>query len=151
MWANAAITETHHQAAASNTDKPYIVIPARCNQETLVHPNPDSLPSNNTSDETIETINRTLQNSEVVAVQRLKNGDIVITFKKEMTEYKKGDDWVIEVFKARATCACHEIMMLAKGLPNRNITRAHTDLERLFEDLKRKKIPNITRIKLRHI
>ncbi len=81
----------------------------------------------------------------------MKSGDIVIIFKEETTEYKKGNDWIIEVFGAQATYTYHEIVVLAKGLPNRDIIRAYTDPERLFEDLKRKNIPNIIRIKLRCI
>ncbi len=68
-----------------------------------------------------------------------------------MTEYKKGDNWVIEVFGIRTIHIYHKIVVLAKGFPNRNITRVHKDLERLFEDLKRKNISNITRIKLKYI
>ncbi len=66
-------------------------------------------------------------------------------------EYKKGDDWIIEMFGAWVICVCCKIMVLAKGLSNRDITRVHTDPERLFEDLKRKNIPSIIRIKLRYI
>ncbi len=86
-----------------------------------------------------------------MVVQRLKSGDIVITFKEETMEYKKGDDWVIEMFRIRVTYTCCEIMVLTKGLPNRDIIRAYMDPERLFEDLKRKNTSNIIRIKLRCI
>ncbi len=81
----------------------------------------------------------------------MKNDNIVITFKEEMMEYKKGDDWITEVFGTRATCTYREIMALTKGLLNKDIIRAHTDPERLLEDLKRKNISSITRIKLRYI
>ncbi len=66
-------------------------------------------------------------------------------------KYKKDDNWVIKVFRARAIYVCRKIVVLVKGLLNRDITRAHMDPERLFEDLKRKNISNITRIKLRYI
>ncbi len=129
-----------------------MVIPARYNRKTLVYPDSDTtLPSNSISGETVEAINKIFQNSEIVVVRRLKSSDIVITFKEKAMEYKKEDDWVIEMFGIRATRTCCEIVVLAKGLPNRNITRAYTDLERLFEDLKRKNTPNITKIKLRYI
>ncbi len=81
----------------------------------------------------------------------MKSGDIVIIFKEEAMEYKKGDDWIIEIFGARVTCICRKIVVLTKGLPNRDIIRVYMDPERLFEDLKRKNTPNITRIKLRYI
>ncbi len=84
-------------------------------------------------------------------IQRLKSGDIVITFKEETTEYKKGNNWVIKIFKVQATYIYYKIMMLVKGLSNKNITKAYTDPERLFEDLKRKNIPSIIRIKLKYI
>ncbi len=80
------------QVFVSNINKPYMVIPTRYNQETFIYPNPDVLPSNSISDETIETINKILQNSEVITIQRLKNGDIVITFKEKVIKYKKGND-----------------------------------------------------------
>ncbi len=81
----------------------------------------------------------------------MKSGDIVITFKEEVMEYKKGNDWIIEVFGARAMHICCEIVVLAKGLPNRDIIRTYMDPERLFEDLKRKNTSNITRLTLEHI
>ncbi len=46
---------------------------------------------------------------------------------------------------------CREVVVLAKGLLNRDITRAHTDPERLFENLKRRNISDIIRIRLRCI
>ncbi len=146
------MTGVYRQVPASGTGEPCMVIPARYNRETLVYPDPDTiLPSNSISDETVEAINRAFWNSETITIRRLKNGDIVITFKEEVTEYKKENDWIIEMFGTRVTYICCEIVVLVKGLSNRDIIRAHTDLERLFEDLKRKNTPNITRIKLRHI
>ncbi len=129
-----------------------MVISARYNRETLVYPDLDTtLPSNSISGETVEIINRTFWSNEAVVVRRLKSGDIVITFKEEAMEYKKGDDWITEMFRVRVTHICCEIVVLAKGLPNRDITRAYINPERLFENLKRKNISNITRIKLRRI
>ncbi len=150
-WANIATASTHHQAPGNDTSEPHIVILARCNREALMHPDPDTLTSNNTPNTTIETINKTLTSNKAMAIQRLKSNDIVITFKKEATEYKKRNNWITEVFKTRATHTYHKIVMLAKGLPNRDITRAHIDLERLFENLKRRNTPDITRIRLRYI
>ncbi len=83
----------YRQTSASDTGEPYIVILARYNRKTLVYLDLDTtLPSNNILGETVEAINRTFWNNEVVVIWRLKSGDIVITFKEEMTEYKKGDD-----------------------------------------------------------
>ncbi len=74
-------------------DEPYMIILIKYNWETFIYPDLNiTLPSNNISDETVETINRTFQNNEVVTIWRLKNDNIVITFKEEMMEYKKGDD-----------------------------------------------------------
>ncbi len=87
------MVEMHCQISVNNINKSYIVISIRYNQETFIYPDPDTtLPSNNISDETVKIINRIFWNNEVVAIWRLKNGDIVITFKEEMIEYKKGDD-----------------------------------------------------------
>ncbi len=149
---NVATTETYYQTSASDIDKLYMIIPARYNQEILVHPNLDTiLPSNNISDKTIETINRMFRNNETITIQKLKSGDIVITFKEEIMKYKKENDWIIEIFRTQTTHIYHKIIILTKELPNKDITKAHMDLERLFEDLKRKNISNITRIKLRYI
>ncbi len=46
---------------------------------------------------------------------------------------------------------CREIVMLMKGLLNRDIIRVYTDPERLFENLKRRNTSGITRIRLRCI
>ncbi len=131
--------------------EPYMVIPTRYNREALVYPDLDTLISNNIPNATVEAINITFTSSETVAIQRLKSSDIVITFKEEVIEYKKGDNWVTELFGAWAMHVCCEVVMLAKGFPNRNMTRAHTDLERLLENLKRRNISDIIRIRLRHI
>ncbi len=93
IWANFAVAGAHRQVPTGSTGEQHMVIPARCNRETLIHPDLDTtLPSNNIPDETIEAINRMLQSSETVAIQRLKNGNIVITFKEKAMEYKKGDN-----------------------------------------------------------
>ncbi len=67
-WANVAATDMHHQAPDSDTDEPHMVIPARCNREALVHPDPDILTSNNTPNTTVKAINITLTNSKTMAV-----------------------------------------------------------------------------------
>ncbi len=67
-WTNIAMTGTHRQIPANGMGEPYMVILVRHNRKTLVYPDPDILPSNSISGETVETINRTLQNNEVVAI-----------------------------------------------------------------------------------
>ncbi len=89
---NVATIDTYRQTSGNNVGEPYIIILARYNREALIYPDLDTLTSNNISNITIETINITLTNNETIAIQRLKNGDIVITFKKEVTEYKKKDN-----------------------------------------------------------
>ncbi len=148
-WANVAAAGTHRQLPDGGAGEPRLVIPARHNREALVHPDPDTLPASSTPNETVDAINRTLQNSKAVVIRRLKSGSVVVTFKEGATEYKKGENWITEVFGASATHACREIVVLAKGLPNRDITRAYTDPEGLFDNLKRRNTPSITRVKLR--
>ncbi len=142
---------THHQLPDSGTDKPHLVIPTRHNREVLVYPNPDILPASSIPSETIDIINRTLQNSKAIMIRRLKSGSMMVTFKEGATEYKKGENWITEIFRTNTTYICRKIMVLRKGLPNRDITRAYIDPEGLFDNLKRRNISNIIRIKLRYL
>ncbi len=81
------------QAPVDDMGKLCMVILTRYTRETLVYSEPDIIhPSNNISGETIEAINRVFRSSEAVVIWRLKSDNIVIIFKEEVMEYKKGDD-----------------------------------------------------------
>ncbi len=69
IWTNVVIAGVYCQVPTSNTGEPYMVIPAKHNRETLVYPNPDiTLPSNNTLDKIIETINRMFRNNKAITI-----------------------------------------------------------------------------------
>ncbi len=79
----------HYQTSGNNIDKPYIIILTRCNRKALVYSDLDTFISNNIPNITIETINIMFMNNKTVTIQKLKSGDVIITFKEEVTEYKK--------------------------------------------------------------
>ncbi len=89
---NVIAIDTHRQIPDNDTGELYIVILARYNREAFIYPDLDTFISNNISNTTIKTINKAFISNEVVAIWRLKSSNIIITFKEEITEYKKGDN-----------------------------------------------------------
>ncbi len=68
-WVNVAVAGTYCQTSINGMDESYIIILIRYNRETLIYPDLDIiLPSNNISDEIVETINKILQSNKTIAI-----------------------------------------------------------------------------------
>jgi hypothetical protein len=82
-------------AATSTGDEPRRAVPARHPRELIVKaPNKAPEMAGRTAQQIVDATNAAIGTKEAVATQRLRSGNVVLTFKEDPGETAKRDDWV---------------------------------------------------------
>ena len=115
----SAVAARGAAAVGQQQDVPRKVIPARQSQEILIrgYEMPPNL-AKRTPQETVQAINTASAQKGAVAARALPSGDVVVTFRDEVTRdwHRKDTAWIRGAFGGQAKEAKRTVAILIKGL-----------------------------------
>lgn len=75
----------------------------------------------------MEAVNKARGKGDAVACRKLSSGDVVVVFTVESTELDIDAAWVCKVFGDDARISRREVIVLAKGIPTKQLQEAYDE------------------------